>query len=514
MVRFSLRIMRTAIISWVAGLIFLLVVYPASFVAQFDDLAERTALVTTSQNSGGINALYGTPQLPGYLGQVTSWEGGTYLLILSGVAAILLASKHMCAEGDELVAPLGGSPADLVRSAAQVGLALAAGLALAMTATMVVINTVWGEFPLEGSLTLSLLIGASFASFFFITMFFGLLTADRKTARQLGFITLALAVVLRAVANSADLDWLSWATPIGWLDIALPFTDDDIRPLLVTAGIILLTGGAARALASSMEFRQQVVGRDRAHGSYRPPGNVLRLLVRDHRASLIIWTVVILGFAAYMASLIQTIVDLLADKPSWATYFGLGEDVFVEFTVFITGFVSILTSCAAVQFISALGAEETSGRLEQLLGAAATRRDILTRVLAATIAFASVLCLATGLITAATVEAVSDQPVLAEGLIIGLSSIPGTVVFIGLGAALLAGRVSWRVGTWVLIAAAAVVTILGRTLSLPDWLVNLSPFEYTGSAGSTHVLAWTILLAITAAAAALALYRYPRRDIA
>lgn len=513
MVRISLRLLRTSLIGWGLGLVFLLVIYPATFASQYAELEDRTSLVTTSQNSGGINALYGTPQFPGYLGQLTSWEGGTYLLILSGVAAVLLASRHMCSEGDELVAPLGGSPADLVRSGIQIGLALSAGLALILTATMVGINAIWGEFPLEGAITLGLLIGASFATFFFITALFGLLTAERKAARQLGFIVLALAVVVRAVANSADLSWLSWASPLGWLDISLPFTDDDLSPLIVAAGILLVTGGVARALSGSFEFRQQVIGRERGPGSYRPPGTMLGLLVRDHRASLIIWSAVVLGFAAYIASLVQTIVDLLSENPGWADYFGLGEDVFVEFIIFVTGFMSILTACAGVQFLNTLGTEEATGRLEQALGAGASRRTILTQVLGATLAFMAVLCLATGLITGAIIQAISEKSLLGEGVMAGLTSIPGTLVFAGLGAALSALKAPWRVWTWALVAAGAVVTILGRTLSLPEWMVDLSPFEYTGTSASDHPLAWAILLIVTALGAAFAIYRYPRRDV-
>ena len=73
----------------------------------------------------------------------------------------------------------------------------------------------------------------------------------------------------------------------------------------------------------------------------------------------------------------------------------------------------------------------------------------------------------------------------------------------------------WALLGWVLLAAFATVGIVGELLSLPDWVVGLSPFQHIAKVPS-EPMAWgpaVVLTVLTAVVSAVAWWAYRRRDI-
>lgn len=514
MTRLSLRLLRTSLIAWLIGLLFLISLYPIALSAQFPTLEDRATLITTSQTSGSVNALYGTPQAPGYLGQITAWEGATYLLILSGVAAILLASRHAVSDEAEVVAPMGGSPADIVRSGILLGVSFGTGLALGLTLLLTVFNAIYGEYPLGGSITLGLLAGGTFGVYFLLTILLATVTADRRSTRQLAFIALACAVALRAVANSADTTWLSWATPIGWLDISLPFTDDSLGPIILAGVLMVLFAVLSLALSRNREFREGTALLNSRASRYHPPRSVLGLIMREHRLSILIWSVITLGFGSYFGMLSETLIDLIENDPVIARYFDRGGELLESYAVFAVSLLCMLAAIAAIQILYSLGGEEDSGRLEMLLGSGASRRRAMMRSLMACAAWAALLTVGIGLALGATSAMMfGRKEMIRYGLWAGLTAIPGVLCILAICAALLAFGLRLRAAGWLITIVAALISTLGRALKLPQWLQDSSPFAYASAGPSGHVLAWVLMIAVALLCAVVAVSRYPRRDV-
>jgi ABC-2 type transport system permease protein len=98
----------------------------------------------------------------------------------------------------------------------------------------------------------------------------------------------------------------------------------------------------------------------------------------------------------------------------------------------------------------------------------------------------------------------------------GLAQIPAALVVAGVAAALfgLAPRASVA-GGWAALGIAVMMLLLGATLQLPHWVLDISPFTHLpklpGGTVSAAPLAWLSAIALALAAAGLAGLR--RRDI-
>jgi ABC-2 type transport system permease protein len=74
----------------------------------------------------------------------------------------------------------------------------------------------------------------------------------------------------------------------------------------------------------------------------------------------------------------------------------------------------------------------------------------------------------------------------------------------------------WSLAAWALVAWVFVAAMFGILLDLPQWLLNLSPFQHVPALPAAS-MAWTPVVALTAVAVALivaGLAAIDRRDLA
>ena len=121
------------------------------------------------------------------------------------------------------------------------------------------------------------------------------LTESARTARGMAITVLGLAYLLRAVGDPAPaLSWLSWVSPLGWIERVQPYAAPRWWLLLVCAAVTLLLVAAAAVLAGRRDLAAGLVparpGRADAAGWLRNP---LALAWRLQRVGLAGW---VLGF--------------------------------------------------------------------------------------------------------------------------------------------------------------------------------------------------------------------------
>ncbi len=161
--------------------------------------------------------------------------------------------------------------------------------------------------------------------------------------------------------------------------------------------------------------------------------------------------------------------------------------------------------------------EETAGHLESLLATALSRH----RWTAAYVAVAmggSVIVLGANGLGAGLADAINsdDAGQLPRLLAAGLAPVPAVWVIVGAAVALFGLAPRAVVAAWGVLGACVLLTVLGPLLSLPDWVLDLSPFEHVpqlpGGDFSAAPLVW--LSVVAAALTALGMVAFRRRDLA
>ncbi len=107
--------------------------------------------------------------------------------------------------------------------------------------------------PAAGSALLALGIGCCGLAFTGIAAVAAQLTSSARTARGIALGVLGVAFVLRGVGDSAGASgpsWLSWASPLAWIQLARPFAAERWWVLALPLAVAAAGTGLAFALAA------------------------------------------------------------------------------------------------------------------------------------------------------------------------------------------------------------------------------------------------------------------------
>ena len=96
----TLRRLRVQAPAWVLPLWALAAATP-SYESVYPSLETRTMLIGAMRTNAGTRLLYGVLPLPGTIGQLAQWEIGTYLVVCTGLMAVLLTCRTLRADEDE-----------------------------------------------------------------------------------------------------------------------------------------------------------------------------------------------------------------------------------------------------------------------------------------------------------------------------------------------------------------------------------------------------------------------------
>jgi ABC-2 type transport system permease protein len=197
----------------------------------------------------------------------------------------------------------------------------------------------------------------------------------RRMATGLAGAVLAVALLLRMVADTSSAGWLRWATPLGWAEEVRPFAG--ARP-----AVLVLPALAALALllvAARLERRRDIgQGLLAAHDSAPPRLRLLAspttLALRTQRGGLLAWLIGVGVFALIMgvisdsvvSGLSQSVQDLLQKLGTAATtpsgYLG-----------FAFQYLLLALSLFACFQLAAMREDETEQRLETLFALPVSR---------------------------------------------------------------------------------------------------------------------------------------------
>jgi ABC-2 type transport system permease protein len=506
------------------GLLFLLssLTQATAYREGYPTLAERQDFARTVGENDAARLLYGVPHDLLSVGGYVSWRVGGTLAVFAAIWALLGAVRAMRAEEEAGRADLlfAGAIGRCQAFWAQVA-AIGAGAALLWL--VLFLSFLAGGLAAGGSAYLALAIVSVVPVFAGVGALASQLAPTKRLATGLSVGVLLVAFALRTVAaiSSAGLDWLRWATPLGWAEELRPFADPQplVLALPVVTGTLLLVA-AAWLTARRDVGRGLLPSRESAPPRLGLLGSPTAQALRGERGALLAWLVGVGAFALLMGIIADAATPDVISEGVQRQLEKLGADAVVTPSGWL-GFSFIFFVLAVSLFccmqIAAIRREEAEQRVETLLALPLGRRAWLSgRLLLAAGGAVAVALAAGGLAWAGAASQGADVS-LAEMIGAGANTLPAALLFLAAGA--LAFAVMPRAGAGIaygLVGAAFVWQMFGALLEAPGWLLALSPFHDVGLVPGEpfKTTAAAIMLGLAALAAIAAVSVFRRRDIA
>ena len=469
----------------VFGIAALLAITARDLKVLYPTAAGRLAVATRASANPALRFLLGRlngTSVGAFLAARWSVWGAAFAVLLT----IFIVVRHT--RGDEEAGRL-----ELVGSAAvgrQAPLTAALLAAAAANVAIALLTCLWllvFKMPLAGSAVLALSISGCGLVFGGVAAIAAQLAVTARGARGIAIATLGAAFVLRAVGDTAPAgrSWLSWASPLGWVELTRAFGSAGERwwvlapPLAVTAVLV----AAAFLLASWRDHSAGLLpdrpGRATASGLLHGP---FGLAWRLQRPVLVAWLAAfVCAFAALGAGAngFGSIIGgstVLRQYLLRVGYRATVIDAYLSALMLTAGLAAAVYSTSAVL---RLRTEETQNLAEPVLSAATGRiRWALSHISVAVggaCLLLAVAGLSAGLGYGVLTGSVSTQVPRLLGA--ALARLPATMVVAAV-AVLLFGLLPWEsiALAWTAVALVGVIGVFGLPLQWPAWMMDISPF--------------------------------------
>jgi ABC-2 type transport system permease protein len=523
LVRLALRLDRIRLAVWVLVITAVVVSTASTFAELYPTEASRAQFGAAVYANPSLRALIGPAFDLSTIGGLTSWRVGTIAAVLVAVMNILTVVRHTRAEEEAGRLELVGSA--VVGRYAPLTAALTVALAAdAVLAVLVAAGLAGLGLPPAGSVALALSLAASGAMFAAVAAAAAQVTQGARAAGGIAYSVLALSYLLRAVGDSAaegGPTWLTWLSPIGWVQQTRPYAAERWEVFGLTAAFAVLAVVVAYALVARRDHGAGLV-QPRPGPAHASPalGTPLGLAWRLQRGALLGWAAGFAGLGGIYGAVADGVRDLLGDNPQLGAILSAlgGEQALVDAYLAATlGVIGLFAAAFAVQATLRLRSEETSGRAEAVLATRVGRtRWALSHAAVALLGTAVVLVLAglaMGLLHGLRTGDVGGQVARLTGA--ALVRVPAAWVLAGVALALFGLLPRFTIAAWGALVVFLLLGQLGPVLQLDQWALDLSPFTHVPNLPGAE-LAWAPvlwLLAATAALAALGLAAFRRRDV-
>ena len=494
-----------------AGWVYLITVMVATNAYTFRKLystaAARDRLVVSGGGNPALRFLYG--QLNGSsVGALTAWRIGVWAALFCALMTIFIVIRHTRGDEEAGRLELVGSAVVGRQAALTAGLLTAVTASVAVAALLSVVLSALG-LPVSGSVAFALAIGANGLAFTGIAAVAAQLAAGARGARGIAFGVLGAAFMLRAIGDSAGPSgpsWLSWTSPLGWVDLTRPFDGQRWWVLALPCAVLAAGVGVAYALAARRDLGAGLLpdrpGRASASGLLRGP---LSLAFRLQRGVLAGWAAGVAFIFAASGAAAKGIGQLLGSSTALQHEFTrLGGQAAIT-NAYLAALMLLAGLGAAGYATSAvlrLRAEETDGLGEPLLATAVGRiRWGLSHVAVAVVGpgraaarhrvgrsgGARHVAVASSRRGPAGRGRPGDRPGLRAAHRVsrpaggpddrrGMAQLPASLVIAGVAVALVGLLPGACVaGAWTVLGVVVFIDLFGEALQLSHWLLDISP---------------------------------------
>lgn len=504
LVRFLVRLDRVRLPVWAAGIVLTVLSSASSVKAFYPTQADLDAAAEPLYDNAAVIALQGPTYAIDTLGGNIVFNIGGFGYVIMGLMAMFLVGRHTRADEEagrtELL-----RAAVVGRNAPVTAALLMTGGGLAVTGALITLSMLALDLPTAGSVAYGAAMAAFGVFFAGVTAVAAQVTEHNRPAYGITGALLGLSFVVRAVGDVGD-GTLSWLSPMGWAQSVRPYAGERWWPLVLLAAGTVALAGVAYALSARRDLGGGLVAARPGPPAAGPwLGRPWGLAVRLQRATLLAWASGLVVTGVVYGSLGEDVADLVGDSQELADVIAQAGGSLTD-SYFATSLLMLAVITGGYTVSSALRArnEETSGRAEPLLATALARTRWAGSHLAMAVGGSTLILAATGAAMGATYGLIvgdAGQVTRLAGAALGFA--PALWVLAGLATALFgvapraAVATSWGVYAWY-----ALVGFLGQLLDLPQWAMDLSPFEHVPEMPAQGV-EWLPLIVLTLIAAAL-----------
>jgi len=519
LLRLALRRDRLRVVLWVTGLVGVVVATVESITGLYSTPAQLEQYARIVRGNTALTVQAG----PGYglddptLGAVMMNELAVWMVIAVALMNIFVVVRHTRTEETTENAELTRA-APVGRYAGTAAALLCALISTVTVATGVALVLAMSGLPGAGTMAFAMSLVGAGSVFASLTAVMSQIAATPRSALALGGVALVASFVARAVGDIGD-GRLSWSSPIGWAQAIRAFADERWWVLVIPVGTSALLILAAVALQAHRDFGAGILTQ-RAGRPTAPPtlGSPLGLSVRLQRASIVAWSVG-LGLMGFFYGVVgEQAESIFEENPELESYFAhLGDasitDAFLATSVLM---MALLAMGLTVSSVLRLRNEEVGFRADLVLATPTSRSNWWSSHLAVTSVGMTVALASMGAATGIGFAALTGEEArIAQLSAAALLMVPAQLVVTGIVFCVVAWWPRWSMLAWGVVAAIVVVDLFGTLLELPQWVMNVSPFQHVPAvpAVSFQAAPIVILLACSAVLAAVGAIGLRRRDI-
>jgi ABC-2 type transport system permease protein len=500
LVRHILRRDRVRLPVWVLGITLLVLVTASSVKGIYPTQADLDLAAETAEANAALIALQGPAYGLDNLGGQVVFNFGAFGWVVVALMGVFLVGRHTRADEEagrtELV-----RAAVVGRNAPVAAVLAAAAAAFTVLGALSALSLLSQDLPAAGSVAFGLAIAGFGFLFACVTAMLAQTVESARTTYGLAAVVLGVSYVLRAIGDVSG--GLSWLSPMGWAQAVRPFAGERWWVLLLLLGASVPIVWTTYALLAH---------RDLGAGLFRPrlgPADAdprlassLGLAVRLQRWVVVSWVVGLALTGVAYGAIVTDVGDLIGDNAALEDMIAQGAGDLTE-TFLATTLLSmaLIGSGFAISSTLRLRSEETAGHAEVVLATATSRpRWGASHLLVALIGSALII-LAAGLGLGVTygiaAEDVGQVPRLTGA---ALAYLPALWVVVAIAFALFGFVPRATPVAWAALTVFLVIGFLGQLLRLPDWVMDLSPFQHVPSmpAEGFSVLPLVVLTAVAA----------------
>lgn len=485
----------------------------------FPDQADRAGLAAMVGSNPALGLIFGPAFDLSTSEGFNSWRSlalGGFLVALGAIFSLTRSTRGQEDSGQaELLAS--GVLGRASRLVAGIGLALL-GSVLAGAVAGLVTALCGGAW--EDSMLLTATFTATGWMFAGVAAVTAQIGSDSRTANSIAVGVLGTLFLLRGFAYSIEApDWTLWANPLGWMTETKPAVGNHWWPLLLAAALTIVLLAIAFVLQSRRDFGQGALAPrpGPAHGRMH---STRALALRLNRGPIITWTIAFVALGVVFGFFATSIQDILGGDSAVTRILASGatstDELISAFLVMILGLIGIIAAIPGVQTMLKVRTEEMDDRVEPVLATAIPRvRYYASHVVLALITAA--LCVLIAGTVLALLASSADIGV-DFGATVGqaVATIPAVWTVVGVSIAVVGARPMVSLAAWVGVLVSFVLTLLGPTFKLWDWVLAISPFwhvpDVTDSGADWWGLVWISLVTVLLLVIGFAGFR--RRDLA
>jgi ABC-2 type transport system permease protein len=402
------------------------------------------------------------------------------------------------------------------RDAPATAVLVVAAAAFVVLGALAALSLMSQALPTAGSIAFGLAIAGFGFLFACITAVLAQTTEQARPVYGMAAAVLGVSYVLRAIGDIGS-GILTWLSPMGWAMSMRPFADERWWPFLLLFGAAALMIVLTFALAGIRDLGGGLVPGRRGppHGG-RALAGPFGLAFRLQRATVFWWVLGLALTGVAYGAVVTDVDDLIGDNSTFEDMIAQGggdlTDTFLA-TSMLT--MALIAGGFAISSTLRLRSEETAGHAEAVLATATPRPRWAGSHLGIALGGSFLLVAAAGLgigITYAIVVADSDQIGRLAGAAIAFA--PALWILIGVAVVLFGIFPRASVGAWGALAFCAVIGLFGELFDLPNWIVDLSPFQHvpTMPVEGFNALPIVVMIAIAAVLIGAGVAGFRHRD--